>query len=331
MLDNKNGYFVISLDFELMWGVRDVLSFEEYGENILGVQKVIPGLLNLFQQYNISATFATVGFLFFEDKAEMLAGLPKEKPQYVQPHLSPYTEYLDNKVGENYHEDPIHFAPHLIKLIQQTPGQEIATHTFSHYYCLEPGQTAAEFSADLQAAINIAQKRGVEIHSIVFPRNQFNDEYIDVCKKKGILAYRNNEESWMYEARNAKDENMFRRAFRLLDAYINISGYHCYPVIPNSQNEPINIPSSRFLRPYSRQLSMFENLRLKRIKNAMTHAAKNNLMYHLWWHPHNFGINQDKNFAFLEEILIHFNNLQKQYNFTSTHMRGLANLISNAK
>lgn len=331
MLENKNGFFVISLDFELMWGVRDVLSFDQYGDNLLGVQKVIPTLLNLFQQYNISATFATVGLLFFENKEEMLAGLPNEIPDYLQQHLSPYNGYIENNVGKNYKEDPIHFAPHLIKLIQQTPGQEIATHTFCHYYCLEPGQTAAQFAADLQSAIDIAQKRGVEIQSIVFPRNQFNDEYIDVCNKKGVVAYRNNEESWIYEARNANDENLFRRAFRLIDAYLNITGYHCYPITLNSQKEPVNIPSSRFLRPYSPQLKMFEKLRLRRIKSAMTHAAKNNLMYHLWWHPHNFGINQEKNFAFLEEILIHFNKLQKQYNFQSTNMKGLANLISNAK
>jgi hypothetical protein len=56
----------------------------------------------------------------------------------------------------------------------------------------------------------------------------------------------------------------------------------------------------------------------------MTHAAKNNLTYHLWWHPHNFGINQDKNFVFLEKILKHYQKLNTQYNFQSVTMSKLA-------
>ena len=61
----------------------------------------------------------------------------------------------------------------------------------------------------------------------------------------------------------------------------------------------------------------------------MTHAAKNNLMYHLWWHPHNFGVDQDENFKFLEEILKHYQYLNKKYNFESITMSNLANEIKN--
>ena len=47
-------------------------------------------------------------------------------------------------------------------------------------------------------------------------------------------------------------------------------------------------------------------------------------MYHLWWHPHNFGINQLENFAFLEEILVHYRYLNEKYGFTSCTMSELA-------
>jgi hypothetical protein len=57
----------------------------------------------------------------------------------------------------------------------------------------------------------------------------------------------------------------------------------------------------------------------------MTHAAKNNLTYHLWWHPHNFSINQDENFSF-RKILTHYEILNTKYNFQST-MSTLANII----
>ena len=56
----------------------------------------------------------------------------------------------------------------------------------------------------------------------------------------------------------------------------------------------------------------------------MTYAAKNNCTYHLWWHPHNFGINQDENFSFLEKILMHYKQLNKEYQFQSYTMSELA-------
>jgi hypothetical protein len=66
---------------------------------------------------------------------------------------------------------------------------------------------------------------------------------------------------------------------------------------------------------------------LRRIKKAMTHAAKNKLMFHLWWHPHNFGINQDENFAFLQKILEHYKVLNLKYQFHSLNMIELADLL----
>jgi hypothetical protein len=124
--------------------------------------------------------------------------------------------------------------------------------------------------------------------SLVFPRNQFNDEYLKVCLELGVFCYRGNEHSWIYKAKDGHSESNFRRAFRLLDAYVNVSGHNCYSDESLKNKMPINIPSSRLLRPFSNNLKFLENLRLERIKSGMTYAAKKNLTYHLWWHPHNW-------------------------------------------
>ena len=60
----KNGKFIISLDFELMWGVHDIETIHSYGDTIIGTRKVLDKMLISFNKYNIRATFATVGFLF---------------------------------------------------------------------------------------------------------------------------------------------------------------------------------------------------------------------------------------------------------------------------
>ena len=339
-----HGKFVISLDFELMWGVRDVVTIEQYGKNIAGVQKVIPRLLDVFDKYEIKGTFATVGFLFFETKAELTAAFPHLLPSYNDPNLSPYNGHFE-QVKEHFTEDAYHYAPLLIQMIQQRKIHEISTHTFSHYYCLEPGQTKEQFREDLIAAADVAKKYNIQITSIIFPRNQYNVAYADVCTESGIIAYRGNEQHWIYDSTRDiqnpltkaflalsgpfknKMKRSLRRLFRLTDSYINISGKNCYTDDYLKSKFPVDIPSSRLLRPYSPRLSFLESLRLRRIRNGMTYAAKNNLTFHLWWHPHNFGADQDKNFAFFEKIAAHYQQLHRKYGFESITMTALAKRV----
>lgn len=322
-MGDSAGKFVVSLDFELLWGVRDVVTIETYGEHLKGVHTAIPRMLSTFRKHNIKATFATVGFLFFSTKEELLENLPAKRPGYLNPALSPYTNEFE-LVGESNKTDLFHFAPQLIDIIKTYPEQEIASHTFSHYYCLEAGQTVDEFREDIRAAVAVAKKKDIVIKSIVFPRNQFNNDYLDICKEFGITSVRGNEGSWLYESRTAQGETSLRRGLRLVDAYINISGQHCYDEKFMVNTYPYNIPSSRFLRPYEKRLGWLEWLRLRRIKKGMTYAAKNNRTFHLWWHPHNFGINQDQNFNFLEKILTHYKYLNRTYQFTNYTMAELA-------
>ena len=319
----RHGHFVISLDFELNWGVRDKKSIAEYGENIKGVHQVIPRLLKTFKQFKTQATFSIVGFLFFKTKIELLEHIPNKTPQYIFKNYSPYNGHFD-LVGKDFHEDLYHFAPQLISEIKNDYLHEIGTHTFSHYYCLEEGQNIGEFESDMRSAIELAGKNDITITSLIFPRNQYNNDYIKVCGALGITCYRGNEHSWLYKAKNNKQESKIRRAFRLLDAYVNISGHNCYNDAYLKSKFPVDIPASRFLRPFSNRLKIADKLKLHRIKTGMTHAAINNLTYHLWWHPHNFGINQNENFAFLEKVLVHYNNLNIKYNFQSITMSNLA-------
>ena len=317
------GQFVISLDLELYWGMRDTRTLEAYGPNILGVREALPRMLRAFDAHGVKATFAAVGLLFFDDKETMLRGLPAERPSYTNRTLSPYTNHFD-RVGRNEAEDPYHFGASLLRLIKEHPTHEIACHTFSHYYCLEWGQTEAEFAADLRAAKSAAVALGVDLKSFVFPRNQYNERYLGICHAEGITNYRGNERSWLYRARNREDETRTRRALRLLDTWLNLSGHNCHVFSAALPGQPVDIPASRFLRPWNKRWNALEGLRLRRITKAMDHAARTGKVFHLWWHPHNFGRDTEKNIAFLQRILAHYEELHQRYSFESATMGALA-------
>ncbi len=311
-----SGVFVISLDFELYWGMRDVISVEGYSSHLDGTPKAVEEMLTLFNKYQMHVTWATIGFLFYKDSEELKRNYPAKLPAYKNDEINLYSYMEQNPIKNAYH-----FAPKSIDLIISYPNQEMATHTFSHYYCLEEGQDEISFYADLEACKKIADEKEIKLTSLVFPRNQYNESYLGVIEKVGITSYRGNEKGWIYDAATEEQKKTpLKRALRILDSYVNVSGYHTYKLVEIAKQTPYNIPASRFLRPYSAKLAFLDTLRLKRITDAMTYAAKNGELFHLWWHPHNFGVNTQENIAFLTLILEHYKILELQYGFRSLTM-----------
>ncbi|MEX0314225.1 MAG: polysaccharide deacetylase, partial [Allomuricauda sp.] len=166
-----------------------------------------------------------------------------------------------------------------------------------------------------------------KLKSIVFPRNQVNQNYLSICSKYGIKTYRGTEKIWFNRADSELNTTLVKRIFRTLDCYINISGHHTFTKSELGENYPYNIRSSRFLRPYNNRFPILEFLKLRRIISSMTHAAKNGEAFHLWWHPHNFGYNMDKNFEGLQKILNHYVYLNKKYGFESVTMEAFADEV----
>ena len=323
---SETARFVISLDFELLWGVRDHADKDSYGRNVLGAREAIPRILDLFEKNGIRATWATVGFLFCESKEELISVMPERglRPSYSDPRTSNYG-YLED-VGEDERSDPYYFAPSLITFIKETPGQEIGSHTFSHYYCLEDGQTLEQFDADLSAARTIAERRGIDLRSIVFPRNQYSEPHLEICRRRGFKAFRGNQKSWAYRPTNGIEQTLLRRAVRLVDAHTGVLGAHAsHP----SSGAPRNCRASQFLRPRSGRLARFHPLHVSTIARGMRAAARRGTTYHLWWHPHNFGADLEANLAGLNHIINHFVRLREHLGMVSEPMahEALANNV----
>lgn len=310
------GSFIISLDFELHWGVAELWSLKDRKDYFETTRESIPQVLKLFNENHIHATWATVGFLFAKDKEQLLKFMPSKKPTYYNKKLSYYSLIDNNEVGFNEKDDPYHYAPSLIQLILDTPNQELGTHTFAHYYCNEKGQTNEQFEADLKAAQQIAKENfNYELQSLVFPRNQFNSEYLEIAYQNGIKVVRSNPNVWFWN-HNSK-WSPFARA---IDTLMPISNSLTFNQNNLSKDKVLLLPASRFLRPYSKKESVIQKVKLNRIKKEMTFAAKRNKSYHLWWHPHNFGYDLDENMQMLKEIISHFNFLNQKYGFQSKSM-----------
>jgi len=316
MHDNSS-FFTISIDFELFWGMRDVTTIEKYGQNILGGRKAIPKILNLFHEYKINSTWGVVGLAIFQDRDEMENSFPSELPIYKNKNLSPY-EHIKT-IGKNEDEDPYHFGYSLFDLIKSSSGTEIASHSFSHFYCNEERTNELAFISDLAASKEVLNKYDVNPISFIFCRNQYTEKDLEDLFISGYKNFRGLEDT---NYANPK-AGYASRTIRLTDSFLNLTGNNT--LFPLVNSGLVNVPASRFLRPVSE--IDFKLLRLRRIKNSMTEAAKQGRGYHLWWHPHNFGTNTQGNLSILKNILDHFSELNDKYGFRSLNMSQASRLI----
>lgn len=312
---------VLSLDFELFWGVADTQTPNSYQRNILGEWQAIPQILKLFKKYEVKATWATVGMAMCRDYRQWYDIRPNFLPGYKDIRLSSYS--YSSLVKEH---PKMFFGRPLVEKILQTEGQEVGGHSYSHFYCKEIGVTAEQFSADLTCAQEIASELGVTLRSFVFPRNQYQHDSLKCLIDNGYRVYRGNPSHWLYADGHKVPGGVVGRAFRLADAYVPFSG----SLVSSVSNDDVitNCPASHFLRPWSPRLTLLESYRLERLKQSMLAAARSDGVFHLWWHPHNFGINTLKNISVLEDVLKYYKVLHDKYGFTSKSMGEIS--ITNA-
>lgn len=322
----NTGTFIISLDFELHWGGFEKWPLKDYRQYFLNTREIIPQMLRLFREHEIHVTWASVGMLFHGNRESLLKNAPQLKPSYKVRELSAYDYIERHGIGISEEEDPFHFAGSIVHEINNTPFQELASHTFAHYYCNEEGQTIDQFRADLRAAQTAAAFYHKKLRSLVFPRNQFNEEYLRVCFEEGFIAVRDNPRDWFWNIQSTQRESMWKRLNRGVDAYWPVGKKNTYTLdsIHVKEGLPLCIPASRLLRPYRPSELFLNTMKINRINSEMERAASKNEVYHLWWHPHNFGNFPKESMEGLRRIVENFVRCRERFGMESLSMGEVA-------
>ena len=319
----NSGVLIISLDFELLWGMADHEPLESAGR-FAEVHSIVPRILDLFKKYEIHATWATVGALMAHDDEEFFRFLPEtlpEQTEYVLKRIGLHPSYRTNTVPR----DAV-FAPELVKMILDTPGQEVGSHTYTHYYCNLGSSRPEDFRNEIVATNQIASRNGISCKSVVFPRNRFSMGYIATLSKEGIVAFRGHErDSWLKVFANI-NWKLFR-LFDKLDNYLPLERNMTYPFEDLRMiNKVVNVNSSRFFKPYTKRLSKLETLKRNRFKRELKKAAIKGEIYHIYWHPHNFLEDIEKNIETLEWFLNVFSSMRDRYAMQSCSMAEAAEM-----
>ena len=313
------GALVLSLDFELAWGFGGkVAGGSPLEESLLATRHLIPRFLATFEAHEVAATWAAVGALFASGWEEWDEARPRCGPAVA-------SRYAMGRHGRDHGavRSSIHFAPELLTSIAASPRQEIGTHTFSHYECFEDSGDAHAFREDLRAARRIAASRGVELRSMVFPRNQHRPEYDRILIDEGIRAFRGNPRAWMWRFESGdQGDSPTRRAGRWLDTYVPVSTARCTQSWGEVRQATglSNVRASFFLRPAGARGAALQSRHFSRLAAAIRGAAKRGELLHLWWHPHNFAERPAESFSLLSRLLEVFEECRQRRGMMSLTM-----------
>lgn len=278
------GSVVLSLDAELAWGFHDFDQLPE--ERVSTARDSWLRLLELFDKFDVPATWAVVGHL-------MLDECDGEHEDHPTPD-----GWFDRDPGTWEGRDEHWYGSKLVDAIETADADhEVGCHTFSH---VDFGDTTREIaSAEMRESVEVAEDRGLSLDSAVFPRNYVGHR--DVLAAYGVKSYRGNQPRRWYDR-------------GLLGSLSKFLGWPTGTVSPTlvtpevDEYGLVNVPASLYLFSFEgtgRSLveRVTDDPMVKMAKKGIDRAATEDGVFHMWLHPNN--LTEERDFARMTAILEH--------------------------
>jgi peptidoglycan/xylan/chitin deacetylase (PgdA/CDA1 family) len=298
----STGVFTLSLDFELIWGTLDRSpdTFREACETERAV--VVDRLLELLEEFEVSATWCVLGHLFL---ASCAPANGRKHPEIVPPRHA--GDWFAHDPCGSEQTDPIFYGRSLIEKIRACPvPQEIGCHSFSHPIFEDPGCSMDTARSELAECLRLAGQAGMEMRSFAFPRNRVG--HLQVLRDHGFTCYRGPEPTWYEQDGGPK---ALRRLGHLLDV---LTARRPPVVLPEEALPGLwNLPGSMIYfaaHGFRRHVPM--SVRVARAVKGLEAAVRERRVFHLWFHPTNLAFEIDRMFSGLRLIFEHASSLRAQ-------------------
>jgi peptidoglycan/xylan/chitin deacetylase (PgdA/CDA1 family) len=277
------GAFVLSLDFELIWGTLDKRGPEGFKAACERERfEVFEPFLGLLEEFEIPATWCVLGHLML-DSCAPVDGV--KHPEIVRPtHAWHQDDWFVHDPCSDERRAPSFYGRSLVKrlLAAQVP-QEIGCHSFSHVIFGDPGCSRETAVSEIRACLRAAAGLGVTPRSFAFPRNRVG--HLDVLREHGFTCFRGPDPIWYAIGRGKYGR--LKRAAHLA----GVIGARRPPVVlPRRTKGLIDIPGSTIYFPANgvrRHVPV--SRRVRRVLSGVESAARERRIMHLWFHPTNLA------------------------------------------
>lgn len=310
------GIFTLSLDFELIWGTIDRPNWQSH-KRLCEIERaeVIDGLLSLFAEYEIPATWCTVGHLFLD---RCHPGSHACAHPIADPRIS-------RDPGSSEQRDPIFYGRELIQKIRRCPvPQEIGSHSFTHVIFDDPNCTREVAASEFAACVRAAEAMGLHLDSFAFPRNRVR--HAGLLAEHGFSIFRSENSGW-YD--RAGQRRWFHRVGHLFDI---LTAGAPSTVLPSLYCDGLwEVPGSMLYTPsFGIRRFIPCSLRVARARKGLAGAAAEKRIFHLWFHPKDVVVRQRAMLQGLREIFETVAELRAAGKLCVAPMRAIPALIQEA-
>ncbi len=309
--DRKTGYFLFSLDTELGWGNYDHFRPGRFSTDGKIERQAIKRILNLLADYNIVATWAVVGHLFYE-KCEDCDPCP------IQGWRGKYLSF------EQIYDlnSPLFYGSDVIDtLLQSGSRHEIAFHGFTHRIFDDISMDGQDASYEIQEWMRLSKIKNIVPQTVIFPRNQLG--HLRLFKEFGFICFRGKEilpEVYSMPIIG----RLLRRFHRQLSSFLPSNVYE----LPGlDQNGLVNLPSTQHFFGYDRRVDRLlvalnlDKFSTHQMLKGINKAADQRKIFHIRAHPSDFRTDRD-----FEKLRYLFANVSAQVEKGLLQSIGLADL-----
>jgi peptidoglycan/xylan/chitin deacetylase (PgdA/CDA1 family) len=266
------GHVVVSLDAELAWGFHDRSPLTDATlRRVKRGRRMWIQLLDLFDTYDVAATWAVVGHLLVRDR------------EYTRPHPLPEERFAPARKGLRERRE-LWLGDDLIETVASADADhELASHSFSHAEFPDVDREAA--AAECRLARDAGDELGFEFDSFVFPRNKV--AHRDVLADAGFRCYRGVRPNRMPQFTGSRGIGMLTGS---------LTGRITPPAVSPHIDEHglVNVPTSMFLggfrgRPWSILGTVSGDPAVRLAKRGIDRTIRRDRVFHLWLHPHDLA------------------------------------------
>ncbi|HLH40246.1 MAG TPA: hypothetical protein VKX39_13940 [Bryobacteraceae bacterium] len=309
------GVFTVSLDFELLWGTIDRSSRNSF-RRLCAEERatIVDGLLDLFREFRLPATWCVVGQLFLDPEAAIAA----------RRRLRSGARSNDSRLGDfsGLAKEEL-YARDLVRRIYDCPvPQEIGGHGFTHLPFTDPMCTAEAAAAELAQLQASARSMNLVLKSFAFPRNRV--AHTALLAKFGYAIFRCQDASWHHQTNRRGWKHRLGHAWDIVRA--------APPPVVMPARHPDGlwqVPGSMLFTPARGVRSAIPVARrVERAVKGLEAAAESGRVFHLWFHPTDLAPKSAEMLGGLRQILQCARHLRDEGKLQFMSMQSLAQMAA---
>jgi hypothetical protein len=257
------GKLTISIDLELAWGVWDALTPDKIELAESAERPICATLIDLFDRYQVKATWAMVAALLDETSAKSRPG-----------------------------SKACWYAPDIVeRLVGAKVAHEIGSHSGRHIYF--DRASSADARADLEFARDVHRANGLGFNSFIFPRGACG--HLDLLKRIGLRTFSHADVGWTVTA-----HRVGHHAARIANLADKVLPIPPHPTVARQREGLVELEKSMLLmgRNGLRRFVLPPVTRTK-FQLGLATAQRTGGIFHFWFHPSNFYYRRDEQFATL--------------------------------